>query len=409
MVEGTKGSHHKEGSKKMSKNSTVCAGIDTGKYKLDVAIDESADQLQVERIGIEASGGYEQAVVSFLRADGFVVIVFQPVQVRAYAKFVLQHAKNDNIDAVLIARCTAAATDIHEPPDARLAPLAQRLTMIEQLTQDVAQVKTRREACWDQRIREFWKQEIDRFKRLLQAELKQLVAAIREHRDLSTRLDLIASVDGIGLRTAVAILVRMPEIGRVSREQAAAIAGLAPYDDDSGKRRGLRHIKGGRQRLRQSLYAATLPAAFYWNTQLKALYKRLITAGKTHKLVLVACARKLLIFVNTVVARGTPWKSAPATTPIIAHAIAPQPFTIASQRMAETARIVAAGGAFAQIAQHAPLAVGAELAQVAHGCAMKLDPPDRRDHQRLACFLSCRSKVSSVTRVPLRERRRRAR
>src|SRR5438046_3088451 len=235
MVEGTKGSHHKEGSKKMSKNSTVCAGIDTGKYKLDVAIDESADQLQVdnspagyrclsawlrqrrvERIGIEASGGYEQAVVSFLRADGFVVIVFQPVQVRAYAKFVLQHAKNDNIDAVLIARCTAAATDIHEPPDARLAPLAQRLTMIEQLTQDVAQVKTRREACWDQRIREFWKQEIDRFKRLLQAELKQLVAAIREHRDLATRLDLIASVDGIGLRTAVAILVRMPEIGRVS-------------------------------------------------------------------------------------------------------------------------------------------------------------------------------------------------
>src|SRR5947207_3508087 len=119
---------------------------------------------------------------------------------------------------------------------------------------------------------------------------------------------------GIGLRTAVAILVRMPEIGRVSREQAAAIAGLAPYDDDSGQRRGLRHIKGGRQRLRQSLYAAALPAAFYWNTQLKALYKRLIAAGKTHKLVLVACARKLLIFVNTVVARGTPWKSAPATT-----------------------------------------------------------------------------------------------
>jgi transposase len=254
MVEGTEGSHHKEGSKKMSKDSTVCAGIDTGKYKLDVGIDASADRLQVdnspegyrslatwlqqrgvERIGIEASGGYEQAVVSFLRADDFVVIVFQPVQVRAYAKFVLQHAKNDNIDAALIASCAAAATDIHEPPDTRLAPLAQRLTMIEQLTQDVAQLKTRREACRDQRIREFWKQEIDRLKRLLQAELKQLVAAIREHRDLSTRLDLIASVDGVGLRTAVAILVRMPEIGRVTREQAAAIAGLAPYDDESGQ------------------------------------------------------------------------------------------------------------------------------------------------------------------------------
>ena len=77
---------------------------------------------------------------------------------------------------------------------------------------------------------------------------------------------------------------------------------------------GARHIKGGRQRLRQSLYAATLPAAFYWNAQLKAVYRRLIAAGKTHKLALVACARKLLIFVNTVVARGTPWASSQATT-----------------------------------------------------------------------------------------------
>jgi transposase len=333
MVEGTKGSHHKEGSTKMSKHSTVYAGIDTGKHKLDVAIDGGAEQLQVdngleghrslsawlrqhqvERIGIEASGGYEQAVVSSLRTDGFVVIVFQPVQVRAYAKFVLQHAKNDNIDAALIARCTAAATDIHDPPDARLAPLAQHLTMIEQLTEDVARLKTRREACRHQRIGEFWKQEINRLKGLLNGELKQLVCAIRAHGDLSDRLDLIVSVDGVGLRTAVAILVRMPEIGRVTREQAAAIAGLAPYDHESGQRRGLRHIKGGRQRLRQSLYAATLPAVFYWNAQLKALYKRLIAAGKTHKLALVACARKILIFVNTVVARGTPWTSSQATT-----------------------------------------------------------------------------------------------
>src|SRR5262249_49531815 len=87
---------------------------------------------------------------------GVVVIIFQPVQVRAYASFVLQHAKNDTIDAVLIARCTAAATDIREPPDARLALLAQHLTMIEQLTEDVGQVKTRREACREERIREFW-------------------------------------------------------------------------------------------------------------------------------------------------------------------------------------------------------------------------------------------------------------
>lgn len=332
MVEGTKGSHHKEGSTKMRKNTTVSAGIDTGKHKLDVAIEGGAERLQVDnapighqalvawlrrhrvdRVGIEASGGYEQAVVAFLRADGFAVILFQPIQVRAYARFVLQHAKNDRIDAALIARCTAAAAVVREPPDARLGPLAQHLTMIEQLTEDVAHIKTRREACRDPRIREFWKQEINRLKGLLQGELKQLVTAIRQHRDLAERLDLIASVDGIGLRTAVAVLVRMPEIGRVTREQAAAIAGLAPYDDESGQRRRTRHIKGGRQRLRQSLYAAALPAVFYWNAQLKALYRRLITAGKTHRLALVACARKLLVFINTVVARGSPWTSQPET------------------------------------------------------------------------------------------------
>jgi transposase len=334
MVEGTQGSHHKEGSRKMSKDSMVYAGIDTGKHKLDIAIDGSAERLQVdnslagqqtlsawlrqravERVGIEASGGYEQAVVSSLRADGFVVIVFQPLQVRAYGQFTLRHAKNDQIDAALIARCTAAATDIHAPPDARLAPLAQQLTMIEQLTEDVAQIKTRREACRDQRIREFWKQEINRLKRLLQAELKQLVAAIRAHRDLADRLDLIAGVDGIGLRTAVAILLRMPEIGRVSREQAAAIAGLAPYDDASGLRRGSRHIKGGRARLRRSLYAAAVPAVFFWNPQLKAFYRRLIAAGKPPKLALVACARKLLIYANTVVQRGQPWIAAAPVAP----------------------------------------------------------------------------------------------
>ena len=317
----------------MSNHNTGCAGIDTGKHKLDIASDGSAERLQVdnnseghrtlsawlrqrqvERIGIEASGGYEQAVVSSLRADGFVVIVFQPAQVRAYAKFVLQHAKNDAIDAALIARCTAAATDIRDPPDARLARLAQHLTMIEQLTADVGQLKTRREACREERIREFWKREINRLKVVLSSELKQLVVTIREHRDLSDRLDLIASVDGVGLRTAVAILVRMPEIGRVTREQAAAIVGLAPYDDDSGLRHGSRHIKGGRQRLRQSLYAAALPAVFYWNPQLQAFYKRLLAAGKPHTLALVACARKLIIFVNTVVARGTPWPSSAAPT-----------------------------------------------------------------------------------------------
>jgi transposase len=310
----------------MRKHSIVCAGIDTGKRKLDVALDGRSDRLQVdntpeghkalsawlrrhrtERVGIEASGGYEREVVSQLRHDGFVVIVFQPAQVRAYAMFRLQRAKNDKIDAVLIAACTAAAKKIHAPPDVRLAAFAEHLTMIEQITEDIARLKTRCESCRDRRIGQHWKQQIAGLKRLQRNELKGLTGAIRQHHDLAERLDLINSVDGIGLPTAVAILVRMPEIGRLTREQAAALAGLAPYDDDSGDRVGARHIEGGRERLRKALYNASLVAAFRWNQQLIVFYRRLMAAGKLHKVALIACARKLLIFANTVVARGTPW------------------------------------------------------------------------------------------------------
>lgn len=314
----------------MSKHSMICAGIDTGKRKLDVALNGRGERLQVDntteghkrladwlrrhrvkRVGIEASGGYEQAVVAELRSKRFVVVMFQPAQVRAYAMFHLQRAKNDKIDAALIASCTAAATKIHAPPDSRLAPFAGHLTMIEQITDDIAGLKNRYESCRDPRIRQVWKAEIARLKRLQKTELKNLVAAIRQHRDLAERLELINTVDGIGLPTAVAILVRMPEIGRITREQAAALAGLAPYDDDSADYVGIRQIAGGRERLRGALYCAALPAAFRWNPQLIVLYKRLIAAGKQHKVALVACARKLLIFANTVVARGTPWTTQP--------------------------------------------------------------------------------------------------
>jgi len=231
--------------------------------------------------------------------------------VRAYARFLLQRAKNDKIDAGLIAACTAATKKIHAPPDPRLAPFAEHLTLVEQITDDIARLKNRRESCRDPRIRGFWKAEIARCNKLLRIELKALAAAIRQHRDLAERLDLILSVDGVGLRTAVAILVRMPEIGRITREQAASLAGLAPFDDDSAEHEGVRHIAGGRERLRGSLYAAALPAAMRWNPQLMALYQRLIAKGKPHKVALVACARKLLIFVNAVVERGTPWVEEP--------------------------------------------------------------------------------------------------
>jgi transposase len=328
MVEGTEGSHHKDGSTKMSKHNTPAAGIDTGKHKLDVALHGIKECLQVgndetghgqlslwlgrhriRRVGIEASGGYERAVVTRLRRDGFTVIRFQPLQVHAYAHYRLQRAKNDKIDAALIAACAAEASIIREAPDPRLEPLAEHLTLVEQIEEDIVRFKTRREAVQDAGLRQRLDQEIAHLKAWRRLELEQILAKLRQHEDLARRLALAQSVQGVGERTALAFVIRAPELGKISREQAAALVGLAPFDDDSAQHHGERHIAGGRSRLRKSVYAAALPAAFRWNPQIVALYKRLTAAGKAHKLALVACARKLVIYVNTVLARGTPWTS----------------------------------------------------------------------------------------------------
>src|ERR1700709_354351 len=144
----------------MAKRTMICAGIDTGKHKLDVAMDGSSEQLQVDnapegykvlsdwlrqhrvkRVGIEASGGYEQGVVSELRGKRFVVVVFQPAQVRAYAKFRQQRAKNDKIDAALIAACTAAVKTVHDAPDPRLRPAVKQKALMEQNGEDIARLK----------------------------------------------------------------------------------------------------------------------------------------------------------------------------------------------------------------------------------------------------------------------------
>jgi transposase len=334
MVAGARGSFHKAGSTKMTNTNTRTAGIDTSKHRLDVAFDEgqpagfqvtndapgwrrlakALTDAAVERIGIEATGGYEQGVVGHLRKAGFTVLVLQPMQVKAYARVHLRRAKNDKLDAGMIAACAAVIQRPRVEPDERLARLAGHLTFIEQIEEDLARAKVRLEHVEDARLKRITKADIARFKRRRAAELKRLEAAIRHHDDLARRFDLVLSVDGIAERTALAIIVRMPEIGQVSREEAAALTGLAPFDDDSGGRRGLRHIAGGRERLRRSLYAAAFPAAMQWNQDLVALYDRLTEKGKPHRLALVACARKLIVYANTVVQRGTPWRKQLAST-----------------------------------------------------------------------------------------------
>jgi len=266
------------------------------------------------RIGLEASGGYERKVVLALRMAGFEVIVFQPIQVRAYAQYVGQRAKTDPIDARIIALATAAYDGEVRQSDDRLAPLAEHLTLIEQIEEDAARFKTRRDGFTVAALKTKLELEIKRLTARRKAEIRGLLKSLRQYPDLASRLDLVASIEGIGKRTALTLIIRMPELGTLTREEAASLAGLAPFDDQTGKSDRMRHIKGGRAKVRRSLYAAALPAAFRWNKALIDLYHRLTIKGATHKQALIACARKLLIFANTVLARGTPWIKSAATS-----------------------------------------------------------------------------------------------
>jgi Transposase and inactivated derivatives len=310
----------------MRHSSTFVAGIDTGKAALDLAVMPGGGWLRVnndaagwqaaaewlvqagvDRVGIEASGGYERGVVTALREAGFRVILHQPLQVRLFARMRLQRAKNDRLDARVIAAFTALFETDRAAVDPALAALNEHLVFIDQLVQDIARLKTRLEHLHDTRLASLVAADIAALKTRLRDERRRLERAVRADKALGRRLDLLLSVPGIGMPTALALLIAMPELGSISREQAAALIGLAPFDHDSGKHHGRRHIAGGRARPRQALYAAALPAAYRWNPQLMALYARLTAAGKPHKLALVACARKLVIFANTVLQRGQPW------------------------------------------------------------------------------------------------------
>ena len=310
----------------MTQTITTTAGIDTSKAKLDIAVHGWTERWQVAnalpgwrtlaanlakvgvtRVGIEATGGYERGVVVHLLAAGFIVLVLQPIQVKAFGRVHRRRAKNDALDAELIAACAAAVDDPKIAPDPRLAEMAQNLTFLEQLEEDIARFKTRLEHIDEPSLRRLVNSDIVRLKVRKAAQMRSLAKRLRAHSDLARRFDLVLSIPGIGERTALALIIRMPELGLISREEAAALAGLAPFDDDSGKHKGQRHIAGGRGRLRRSLFAAALPAAFRWNKALIALYARLVSGGKAHKSALIACARKLLIYANTVVQRGTPW------------------------------------------------------------------------------------------------------
>ncbi|MCV0395783.1 MAG: IS110 family transposase [Rhizobiaceae bacterium] len=309
----------------MTKLSMNCAGVDVSKAKLDVAVFDGqrfvetndaagharlADRLGaagVGLVGLEASGGYEAAATAALRAAGIAVNVFDPGQVHGYRRWSRAAAKTDAIDAELILKATAVLETMRAAPDPRFAPLQEHLTLIEALGEDIARLKTRRDRFTTPRLARLVEAEIGRLERLRKKEMARLTARVQAHADLAERWRLLQSIPGIGTVTALTLVVRMPELGHMSRGQAAAMAGLAPFNCDSAAHAGQRRVKGGRVRVRKVLFMAAFSAANHWNPLLVAFRKRLATTGKHHTKIIVACARKLLEIANAVLKRGTPW------------------------------------------------------------------------------------------------------
>jgi len=261
-------------------------------------------------VGLEATGGYERGVAAHLARAGLKVRLVDPAGLRAFAKSMGVRAKNDAIDAGMIARYAATRPVRQRAVAPKIAGLSEHLRFIEQLEEDRARWKTRAESYAVGRIKSQAATRADQLNRQVKAKLALLEAMLRRDAELAERLDLLLSIDGVGLRTAVAMLVHMPELGHVTREEAAALVGAAPWDRDSGAFRGQRHIAGGRPRLRRALYNAVGLARLH-NADLKAQYERLTDRGKHHCCAMIACVRKLIITANAVLQRGQPWTKHP--------------------------------------------------------------------------------------------------
>ena len=309
---------------------TKVAGVDVGKRSLDVAVHGGDEQVRVDnsppgldalvawlkarsvgRVGMEATGGYERACRARLEAAGFQVVVHQPLEVRLFAKLKRCRAKNDRLDAQLIAAATAQSDALRSAQDPRLLELAERLTAYEQVTDQVVELKTFMEHVTLKDVAARLRRQIASLERLKAQFCADVINGIKACPDLLARFRLLLSLPGYGPIVAASMVIRMPELGRMARGQAAALIGVAPFDRDSGQYRGQRFIAGGRARPRRMLYLAAL-AARRCDPSLRAFAERLAQAGKPPKVALVALMRKLIEAANLVLARNQPWVRRPA-------------------------------------------------------------------------------------------------
>lgn len=308
----------------------VFVGIDVAKSRLDVAFPNGADAafgndpsgraalVRAVRaleghvvVGLEATGGYERALIADLLAQGVEVCRLDPRRVRLYAHACGRLAKTDKIDARTIASFVAgipAHAVRHDPVVERLHELVQaRRRLVEERTRHSNAAEGLREPTLARMTKRRLKQ-IDADILLIERRLAEIINADER---LAQRKALLLSVPGIGPRVSETLIARLPELGAFNRREIAALVGVAPFADDSGGRRGRRTIRGGRDDVRCALYMATLTAARKM-PDLAAMKTRLAAAGKPPKVILVAIMRRLLGIVNAIVRDGTAWQSMPA-------------------------------------------------------------------------------------------------
>jgi transposase len=303
-------------------------GIDVSKQLLEVAVHESDFRyrcpntssamaellaeliaLRPARIVVEATGGLEKPVVAALHAAGLPVMVINPRQVRAFAKAIGQLAKTDRLDAAVLAHFANAI----KPP---LRPLKskeeQDLEALRgrrgQLVEMLVAEKNRRHSAISEAVRETIKEHIDWLEDRIAELDEQLQARLASSEVWQSKDAILQSVPGIGPVVSFSLLADLPELGTLNRQRISKLVGVAPLNCDSGQQRGVRHIFGGRARVRTMLYMAAL-TALRFNPVIKEFYQRLVGKGKPHKVALTACMRKLLSIVNLMVRNQTVWKT----------------------------------------------------------------------------------------------------
>ena len=301
-------------------------GIDVSKARLDVAVvpdeqtwsvsnDEEGISELVAKVGqlhpalvlMEATGGLERRVLARLVGAGLPAMAINPRNVRNFARSLGKLAKTDRIDAIVLARfAQAVRPPLRDLPDEQTQALQTHLTRRRQLVEMITAEKNRLLSVDLAKYRRQIRDHIEYLQKELRINEYDLDQTIKQSPVWLEKVDLLESVPGVGRVTASTLIALLPELGSLDRKRIAALAGVAPFNRDSGSLRGRRSIWGGRSPVRSVLYMAALVGVRF-NPTLRALYRRLKAAGKRPKVALVACMRKLLTILNAILRSRTPW------------------------------------------------------------------------------------------------------